>query len=150
MPVKRFSYDGDPTSSSVNQVRFYAGDTDRELAEIDDKEIEAALADQVDERLSAAVLLDALAAKYARKADVSVGDVSKSYGDISDKLAKRAEDLRTRAGTLAATPFFGGLSKSGKSDLNGRSDDVQPRFYRGQFDSPEAQQFDGGSDTDEA
>lgn len=148
MAVEVFTYNGDPTTSAVNLVRFYTGDTDRDLAELDDREIAFAITNQSNPKLAAAELLDALATKYARKANITVGQVSKQMGTISDTLRKRAEDLRATAGNLAL-PFFGGLTKTGKNDLSARTDDVQPHFTIGQFDNPQASQFDGETPDDE-
>lgn len=147
MAVKTFTYTGDPARNTRDAVRFHAGDTDRENAELEDGEIDYALTLQPNVKLAAAELLEALAAKYSRKADISVGQVSKSLGSISDRLAKRAEGLRSKAGIIA-TPFFGGLTQSGKTNLDQGTDDVQPRFRRGQFDNPRAP-GDFGNSSDE-
>lgn len=147
MAVKTFTYDGDPTTSDVNLVRYYVGDTDRDIAEVDDKEIASAIADNTNLKLAAAEILDMLSTKYARKSNVTVGQVSKAMGDISEKLDKRAEKLRTEAGKLAE-PFFGGLTQAGKDTLNANPDDLKPRFTRGQFDNPEAGQMDGTDPTE--
>ena len=148
MAVRKFTYSGDPASSDRDAVRFHAGDTDRDLAELEDEEIDYALGLQPDVKLAAAELLEALAAKYSRKANIAVGQVRKDLGSVADQLAKRAKDLRATAGNLAQ-PFFGGLTKSGKSDLDTRTDDVQPRFRRGQFDNPRAASLDDPSPSSE-
>jgi hypothetical protein len=150
MAVRRFSYDGDPSTSAVNGVRYLTGDTDQETAEIDDKEIEAALSSSGDNaRLAAVELLVMLANKYGKRASVTVGQVSKQLSGVSDTLRKRADELRDDAIRNDALPFFGGLTHTGKADLDERSDDVQPRFTRGQFDNPEASQLDGPNGDEE-
>ncbi len=140
----RFTYTHDPSRSGLDAVRFYTGDVERSSAMLDDREIEFALTQNPTPKIAAAVLLEQLAARYARKADISVGQVSKALGAVSDKLAKRAKELRS---SVNVAPFFGGLTISGKQELDGRTDDVQPHFKIGQFDDREAGQFDGmGSD----
>lgn len=137
----RFTYDGDPTSSDINQVRYYTGDTDQATAQIDDREIEAALTESTNPRIAAAICLEALSSKYSMRANITVGEVSEDLGEISEKLKAAAEAMRTEAGKHAL-PFFGGLTKSGKVSLNSDSDAVQNSFRKGMFDNQEASQFD--------
>jgi hypothetical protein len=148
MAIERFTYTGDPANNSRDAVRFHAGDTDRRAAEIDDREIDYALTLTDDTRVAAAILLEALASKYSRKADVTAGQVSKRMSTIAGSLREQAAELRSIAG-IVATPFFGGLTHSGKLDLDQRTDDVQPAFKRGQFDNPRADSFDGSTDSGE-
>lgn len=141
MAVERFTYAGDPAAGPIHAVRFFAGDTDRDAAELDDREIAYALTLKDNPRLCAADLLDALSAKYARKATFKAGEISKNLSDVAKSLSDRATKLRNNAGVLS-TPFFGGRTHSGKEDLDARTDDVQPMVRRGQFDSPLVHQFD--------
>lgn len=147
MAVLHFTYEGDPSQSDTQAVRYLSGDTDRELAEIDDKEIAFALSKFSDTRLAAAMCVDALADKYARRADIKVGEVSKSMSAISDRLRQRAKDLRTEAGK-SAMPFFGGVSEADKQATDANSDNVPPSFRKKMFDSPLANNFDNGNETD--
>jgi len=141
----KFTYGGDPATSTRDAVRFYTGDTERRTAQLDDREVDFALTQNSNPRMAAALCLDALAAKFSFKASISVGEVSRELGEVADKLRKRAEELRTEAGKKGVLPFFGGLTIQGKTDLDNRTGDVQPHFRIGQFDSPEARQFDEGS-----
>lgn len=143
--VIKFTYGRNPGRSLRDAVRFFTGDVDRESAFLDDDEIDFALTDTPNPRMAAAVLLDELAARFSRKGDVTVGQVSKSFGDVADKLRQRARDLREEASRRTALPFFGGLTISGKNNLDERTDDVQPHFRMKQFDNPLAQQFDDGA-----
>lgn len=141
----KFTYGGNPAASTRDAVRFYAGDTERSSAQLDDREVDFAVTQHPNPRMAAAICLDALAAKYSFKASVSVGEVSKELGEVADKLHKRAEELRNEAAKKGVLPFFGGLTVQGKLDLDNRTGDVQPRFRTGQFDDPDAKQFDEGA-----
>jgi hypothetical protein len=144
MPIK-FTYGRNPARSNRDAVRFFTGDVDRESAFLDDDEIDWSLTDSPNPRMAAAVLLDNLATRFSRKADISVGQVSKTFSGIADALRERAKNLREEASRRSALPFFGGLTISGKNDLDERTDDVQPHFRLKQFDNPLARQFDDGS-----
>ena len=78
------TYLGTPATVPADAVRFFAGDTDNTALLLTDAEVAWALAQMSDPRLSAAMCLDALAAKFARKADFSIGEVSKRMGSIAD------------------------------------------------------------------
>src|SRR3990172_2286066 len=145
----KFTYGGDPAVSTRDAVRWYAGDTDRERAQLDDREIDFAIVQQPNPRYAAALCLDAMAAKFSYKASISVGEVSRELGEIADKLRARAEELRKEASKSNVLPFFGGLTVQGKIDLDNRTGDVQPHFRMGQFDHPGIQQFDEGSSDSE-
>jgi len=91
-------------------------------------------------RMAAAQLLDLKASEFARKSDIKVGDVTKSFSKAADSMKKCAEMLREQA-LKSAMPFFGGLKISGKIALRERTDDVQPQFTIGQMDNPFAVQL---------
>ncbi len=138
----QFTYDHDPSRSQRDAARWYAGDTDCRRPLVDDREVDFALTRGGDDpRQAAVIILNALASKFAREADLSVGDVSKSLGDVSDRLRQRAMDLQEEI-TLRALPFFGGRSISGKVALASDTNAVPPRFEFGDGDSYRATQFD--------
>lgn len=139
--TKKFSYSGDPSSSSLDAVRFLIGDTTQEIALFDDREILYQISQIPNLKLAGAELLEVKAREFARQADISVGDISKSLSSVSENLFKAADKLKNDAGK-SALPFFGGLSQSGKTALAASTDDVQPSFYRNMMDNPQAPQFD--------
>jgi len=138
-----FTYTGDPIHVFRDAVRWWCGDTDATAALCTDGEVDYAITLQPgDPRLAAALCLDAIAAKYARLADITVGEVSKRNGDRSKAFRENAQSLRNEAGKMAI-PFFGGQTQSGKDALSEDSDAVQPPFQVHQFDNPLSRQFDG-------
>lgn len=137
MAVAIWTYSGDPANSDEDAVRFLIGDTDSERKLVDDREITWSISKAGNFFMSAALVCESLASKYAREADCSMGGMSSSLSKVADAWSKRADDLRAMA-TKNCTPFFGGLTISGKKALDDRTDDVQPSMRTGMFDNPEA------------
>jgi len=96
-----WTYSGDPTASTRDQVRFLIGDTDTDDQQLTDAEVDYALAETSDEPYSAAIICaEALRSKYARKMDKSIGDLSASFSQLVDHYSKLIQQLRRRAITL--------------------------------------------------
>lgn len=131
--TKRFTYSGDPSKSLKDEVRFLVGDTAKSRALFDDREIVYQTVKTPNPRLAAAELLEAKAAEFSSQADLRVGDVSKAFGKIAENMRMSAAVLRREA-LKRAVPFFGGLTKSGKVELESRTDDIQPAFSIGMSD----------------
>ena len=75
-----WTYDGDPTQDRTAEVRFLVGDTDQTDPLVQDEEIEFVLTQYVPVEgspawLAAAHVADGIAAKFARKADRSLGSL---------------------------------------------------------------------------
>lgn len=127
-----FTYD---VATSLGRVRLEIGDTDSNAALFSDEEIEVYLTDNNDNVLAtAADLCDALATRYALKADTTIGSLSFKWANVSKSFADRAQVLRRRG--LVSAPFAGGISQSAKDNHANDSDRVQPRFTRDQFTNP--------------
>ncbi len=123
-----WSYDPNLTTAK-DRVRFMVGDTDTNDQLLQDGEINYLLTQEANESLAASRAAEAIAAKFARQADESVGDFrvslsqkSQHYLELAAKLAKRGEGV--------AVPFAGGINES---DRDSESDTslVQPLFKRG-------------------
>ncbi|MCK4795503.1 MAG: hypothetical protein KAV87_67860 [Desulfobacteraceae bacterium] len=142
---KDFTYGSDPANSPTDAVRYYTGDTIRESALLDDKEIAFSLSNNPDPKRAAAECLDTLAARFAREGSIKVGDISKDLKDVSEKFRKRAQELRSQS-NKSVLPFLGGLTVSGKDALRSDSDAVQPAFEVGDWDNPNAVQVNGSND----
>jgi hypothetical protein len=121
-------------------IRYLIGDTVRERALFDDREIEYQLTLTANHGIAGAELLETKARQFAREADVRVGDVSKALGKVSENLFKAAKELRCQT-LKRAKPFFGGLTKSGKRELASDDDAVQPQFPLGITDNPSTVQL---------
>ncbi len=134
-----WTYSGDPANSDLDQVRFLVGDTDTSDQLLLDAEIAWAITDQSTLLLAAALCLRTLANKFSKMVTRKVGDVSTSCSDMAKAFAARADELDPNGITKAialALPSFGGLTISGKADLDADSDAVQPSFSRGMNDYP--------------
>lgn len=141
MPVNPWSYSGNPAESTLDAARFLVGDTDPARPLLNDNEFGYALSVYPLPAGAAVMLLEVLASRFAREADFTAGQVSKSFSQISEAYQKRADALRAN-NNRNALPFFGGQSWSGKQALANDTDAVQPHFVMGQFDDPTVLQFD--------
>lgn len=132
-----FSYSGDPSSSTKDQVRFYLGDTTETGATFSDEEITFALGQNSDKPLPAAIFLAlSAAARYARYVTKSVGDLSISYGELATNFRTLATTLSQQLSmTNPPNIFSGGISVAGKRTEKLDRAAVQPVFARGQFDN---------------
>ena len=144
-----WTYSGDPANNARDAIRFLTGDTDTNDQLINDEEI-AWTNNQVTGsntaltalyEVSYRVLL-AIASKFSRLADQSVGDLSVSMSQKAQAARDQASELKAlalREGSVPI-PYLGGMSKSDKRIDADDSDMVQPSFRRGQF----ADRRDGG------
>tara|TARA_R100000664_G_C2756562_1_gene144493 strand:- start:3443 stop:3868 length:426 start_codon:yes stop_codon:yes gene_type:complete len=133
-----FTYTSDPENSKRDAVRLLTGDTVSTDALLQDSEVEYFLSLYNDAVYpAAAAACDAISSKYARQADTTNGRLSVKASQRSEAYAKKAKDLR-RDTLLGAEVFAGGLTISGKDDLNADTDAVQPAFSVGMddYDSP--------------
>lgn len=134
-----FTYSGDPSDSDQDAVRFEIQDIDTTAPLIQDEEIAYALAQESTVLAASARCCEALARRFAAKADLQVvsGDdqVKRTYSVMAQTFAERAKDLRSRAQGMGL-PWHGGGSLSRKDGLRSDTDRVQSTFRRGEFDSP--------------
>lgn len=115
-----WSYSGNPASSTRDEVRFLIGDTDSTDQQMTDEEIDylrtvhADLGAGVSNYLAAASAALALASKYAKMSDKTVGSLSISYSQKHSQflsLAKSLENKATANGQTASRvgpPVLGG------------------------------------------
>lgn len=134
-----WSYNGDPTASNRNRVRWLCGDTDPDDKLVGDREIDAALTVHASNVYAAAAeVCDHLARRCAREADRSVSasggaSVSNALSQRSRSYQAMARDLRFQI-ALSVTPYAGGISRTDKDARAEDSDRVAPAFWREQFD----------------
>jgi len=133
-----FTYN--PGSASLDDVRMLIGDTNPQADErlrLEDEEIARFLELEGSLYLGAAAAAEALAAKFAREPEGSVGPNTIRPSSRSDQLRAVAGRLRARAGR-AALSFAGGISKAQKETAESNTDRIKPAFTRGMMDNPDA------------
>ena len=130
-----WSYD-DGMSSDKDRVRFLIGDTDSADPILSDGEVLYALDEEGGVRAAAAFCCDAIAAKYARLADISEGQLSISYSQRYGHYTAKATQLRSRVAVLAP-PTAGGISVAEKDAAEADTDRVVPAFTVRMLDNPE-------------
>lgn len=132
-----WSYDGDPSASNKDAVRWLVGDTDPARKLVSDEEVAYALGDVSNVHAAAALVADAIAAQFSRDSDRQVGDLKISASQKSKQYRQTARMLRRKA-SLAVSPFVGGTSVSDKNSRRDDSDRPQEAFFVGQWDNPRA------------
>ena len=132
-----WTYSGNPASTARDEVRFLSGDTDTTDQQVTDEEIAWALSENSSNAYTAAsVIAYAISAKFARKADKSVGDLSLSYSQLSKQYAELGARLRSQGAFRGITPYSGGISTSDKDTQNADTDYDKPSFTRKLMDAP--------------
>ena len=138
-----WTYSGDPSSTSRDEVRFLVGDTDTSDQQVTDEEIAWALSENSSNAyMAASVIAHAISAKFSRKADKAVGDLRLSYSQLSKQYADLGTRLRSQGALRGVQPYSGGISKADKQTQNDDDDYDKPFFTRKLMDDPAR----GGSD----
>lgn len=136
-----FTYNGNPSASTRDAVRFLIGDTDQATALLEDAEIDYIVTTEGASRVKACAAAAALAAA-AKCADAAltkeVGDLSVTKARHANLLALAAKyqaEVARDAGRTAA-PSVGGVSVSDKRTRMDDTDRTAPAFSRGMLDDP--------------
>lgn len=131
----------DTDTGRLNAVRFLVGDTVTSDQQVQDEEIEFALAATGDNAyFAAAYVSNAIASKYARRVDTQLdGALSAKYSQLQDHYKKLAFTLdkqgkRFSGGALGIS--FGGISVSDIDTVRENTDRVSPSFRRDRFRHP--------------
>ena len=137
-----WTYGGNPAASALAAIRFLTGDTDTNDQLINDEEI-AWTNNQVTGSDTATTALYevsyrvmiAIASKFSRLADQSVGDLKVDMFQKATNAREQAALLKQQAlrEGNTPTPYAGGISVSDKEIDEENSDIVQPYFSRGQW-----------------
>ncbi len=133
-----WTYSGDPSTSTKDQVRFLIGDTQSSDPILQDAEINWLLTENATPFYAAVEAANGIAAYYARKADKAVGDLKISASQQHKQYLDLAVRLRRRALTETVTPYAGGISVSDKQVQQDNSDSTVPFFNRDLFEIPGA------------
>ena len=136
MAEGRFSYSGDPSASSLDEVRFLIQDTDRDDFEISDDEIAYLIAKWGDAQAAAIASANILVARFAALEDKSVGDLSISFSQRADHYRDLAQHLSSSAGgsSTRPKPILMGRTTSQKDAAIDDTDRIGTSFERGQDD----------------
>lgn len=154
MNPRDWSYSGDPTTSTRDDVRSRIGDTDEKSPLLRDSEINGVLVQQGGNvAVSAALcalrvlaIFSRIASESSSKGDektaVNYSDRAKNYKEfVFDPLNTAAGGALT--GSVVPTfVFVGGSSKADKADREQDDDRVQPQFYRTMFEAIDAPDSD--------
>lgn len=147
--MANWSYIGTPYAGR-EKVRAIIGDTDSDDPIIDDHEIAAVLAVYPNETEAAAHICRNMAAQFAIEGNVTHGkyrfeslEKAKHFRALSAELFKQVYGM-SRPLALAG-PSFGGVSKTAKDANEANTDNVEPKFYRSQFEDPDEELDDGAN-----
>lgn len=132
-----WTYSGDPSSTDRDEVRFLIQDTDTTDQQVSDEEIAYAVSNEPSNISAAIRICRVLSAKYARKPDKKVGDLSISWSQLSKRYSELAQELEdSDMVSMVPVPYAGGISKSDKNSVELDTDRVDPSFTRGMHDNP--------------
>lgn len=132
-------------STQRDRVRFEIGDTTSTNQRLSDEEIAYAGTVEATDLAAAARCCESIAAALGMLADMREGKLEIKYSQRRAAYLAKAKQLRARDAS-GACPFVGGESISDKAELEADTDRVQPAFYRGQLDSPDATQPTAGNE----
>ena len=146
-----WSYSGDPADSALDAIRFLIGDTDTNDQLLDNEEIQWTNNQVTGSNSATTALYEAsyrcmiaIASKFSRLADQSVGDLKVDLFQKATNAREQAKLLYAQASREGnvPTPYAGGITVSDKQIDEKNSNIVQPVFQRGQFTN-----FRGGGST---
>ena len=135
----------------LNVVRLLVGDTDTNDQQLDNQEIDFALAQSGDNvYFAAAWSARAVAGKYARKINTELDAALRAdYSDLSGQYSKLAENLEFQGKKSSAGVGIkaGGISKAVVQNVRQNTDRITPTFRRDRFRNPPSYSGDDyGSD----
>ena len=123
-----WSYSGDPSDSTLDQVRFLVGQTSTgDDVLLEDEEITWVIGQTANVYYAAQQCAKTLQSRYALEADdMKVGQTSISFADRADRFAKLAVSLGQQALFVGVSPYVGGVSVSDKETQEEDTDWVPP------------------------
>lgn len=128
------------TFGRINSVRLLLGDTDSGDQQVQNEEVEFALA-QVSNNiyLAASWLARSISSLYARKVDVQLdGALSAKYSQLSQQYHKLSERLEHQGKKANATLGIkaGGISITNVESIRQNTDRIMPAFRGDRFRNP--------------
>ena len=97
-----WTFGNDPQNSIRDRVRILIGDTNPAEPLLEDEVLDWLIKREVNEFLAAARAAEALAARFAREADIAVGDLSLKYSELASHYLELAASLREQFASDAA------------------------------------------------
>ena len=131
-----FSYSGNPSNSPKDEVRFLVGDTNPNSFNLHDAEIKYMITTEGTVLAAAVAGSLAIASRYAKLIDESVGNVSKSYSQRFEHYTLLSGQLRRRNAEKSVLPYASGISEADKETLETDTDNVRSAFTKNLHDSP--------------
>jgi len=125
-----WTYSGNPSASTLDQVRYLCQDTDSTEQLLQDAEVTFEIAQNPNPYLAAAACAERLSLKFGRDVTFRVGDTQVNYGERAREYRLLATQLRQRYALRSAMPYAGGLSISEKQTILADTDRVEPAFHR--------------------
>jgi hypothetical protein len=124
------TYGSNPIASELDAVRLWIGDTDMADPILTDPEIQYFITtyDGIEE--AASYSCEAIASKFSRMVDTSVGDVRIMYNQRVQKYLDLAARFRSR-NVAKAMPWAGGISIAYKQSQAQNNGVTQPAFRKG-------------------
>ena len=134
LPV--WTYSGDPANSPKDAIRYLVGDTVFTDQQVQDGEINFAIAQTSNQWLAAAMVCRALSARLSREADVSDRELRTSYSARARSYLRMAVQYEMRSDFLGGgMPYAGGISLSDKQANVSNTDNVPANFAIGMTDN---------------
>lgn len=140
-----WTYSQNPATDTKDAIRFLVGDTVSTDQQASDEEILWAISAHSNLYQAAALVAESIAGRYARNATKKeVGDLKLWFDKRSGQYSSLAKSLRRRA-LLSADPSLPARTISSKDSAVADTDRTRPAFTRGQWDNPNAPDYNGAS-----
>jgi len=128
-----FTYAGTPAASSREWVRWRVGDTDSTDPLQTDTEVDAAVSVYGSKFKAAAAGAKAIAAKYARKADMTMDQLSIKHSQKSEQYLALAAEIEASIGLDAGRVGSIAISRTDRETERDDTDRPEPAFTSGMF-----------------
>lgn len=128
-----WTYGGNPATSNRDWVRWRVGDTDTTDQLQTDEEITAALTVYGSKYKAAASVARAIAAKFSRKADTDMGQLSIRHSQKAKAYLELAAEIDASVGLDAGRVGSIAISRADRATEREDTDRPEPAFATGMF-----------------
>ena len=133
-----WSYSGNPSSSERDAVRFLVGDTDTNDQLLSNEEIDYLTTQHGSVHRIASESARAIAAKFARLMNRSIGGLSADFSAKYRQYLELADNLLEKDEIAPVSPFISGFGRSAKEAVELDTDRESTFGRKGQHDNPRA------------